>query len=189
LRPRPLLDVLLAAWVVVWVVAGVAVAREVRGLAQYSESARRAGLATERAGTLLETLSGLPIVGEQLREPAAAVREAGASTVEAAERGRERAESAATLLGVAIAVIPSLPLLLLYLPARALLERDRRMLRDALRAGPNAALDELLATRAVARLPYRRLRAVSADPTADLAEGRHARLAEAELERLGLRRG
>ena len=185
---RTLLDVLLLAWAVLWVVMGIAVAREIRSLADVSDSARDAGLATQRAGDLLESLAGLPVVGEQLREPAATIRQAGRSTVEGAERSRERAEGLGTLLGLSIAVIPSLPLLVLYLPGRIALERERRLLRPALVAGADPALEELLATRAVARLPYRRLRAVSADPVGDLRSGRHADLAAAELRRVGLTR-
>jgi hypothetical protein len=72
-----------------------------------------------------------------------------------------------------------------YVPGRLAVERDRRSVRTALR-NRDPALEELLAIRAIAHLPYRRLLAITRDPGGDLREGRHARLAEAELSRLGL---
>ena len=185
MRLRPLADAALAAWVLLWIVMGIAVAREVRSLADISDNARDAGLATERAGDLLDSLSDVPLVGDRLREPAATIRQAGARTVAGAERSRERAKGVGTLLGISIAVIPSLPLLVLYLPGRMALERDRRLIRRGLREHA-PGLQELLATRAVAALPYRRLRAITPDPVRDLREGRHEALAAAELDRLGL---
>ena len=44
------------------------------------------------------------------------------------------------------------------------------------------------ALRAVTHLPYRALRAVSEDPAADVARGRHAVLADAELRWFGVMR-
>ena len=188
MRRRPVVDALLLAWVLAWILLGFAVGREVRSLAAISANARDAGLATERAGDLLGSLSDLPLVGERLRQPAQAIRDAGASTVAGAERSRRRAERLGILLGVAIAVVPSLPLLVLYLPGRLALERDRRIVREHVNR-QDAAFQELLAARAIAHLPLPRLRAISADPLADLREGRHDRLARAELERLGLSPG
>ena len=185
MRARTLVDLLLLFWALGWVLMGIAVARETRDLAAVSDNAREAGAATQRAGELLESLTDLPLVGERLREPAETIQQAGRSTVEGAERSRERAEGLANLLGFSIAIIPSLPLLMFYVPGRLAVERDRRSVRTALR-NRDPALEELLAIRAIAHLPYRRLLAITRDPGGDLREGRHARLAEAELSRLGL---
>jgi hypothetical protein len=75
-------------------------------------------------------------------------------------------------------------LLLLYLPARRRRGRDTAALRALLRehAG-DPDLDRLLALRAVAHLPYHRLRALGAPRAADRV------LADAELAREGLSRG
>jgi hypothetical protein len=187
LRARTLVDLLLLLWALAWVLMGIAVANETRDFAAVTDNARDAGAATQRAGELLEGLTDLPLVGERLREPAETIQEAGRNTVEGAVESRERAEGLANLLGFSIAVIPSLPLLLFYVPGRLAAERDRRSVRSALRE-PGAGLEELLAARAVAHLPYHRLLAVSADPLADLRDGRHTGLADAELARLGLSR-
>jgi hypothetical protein len=79
--------------------------------------------------------------------------------------------------------------LLLYLPWRLQLVRDRRAVGTALElAGDDdrEALMEVLARRAAARLPYRTLQRVSADPWEDIRSGRYEPLARAELARLGI---
>ena len=56
------------------------------------------------------------------------------------------------IVGALIAIVPSLPLLWLYLPGRIAEAGDRRRILGRLREG-DPAIDELLATRAVAHLP------------------------------------
>ncbi len=92
------------------------------------------------------------------------------------------------LVGALIAIVPSLPLLWLYLPGRVAEEDDRRRILGRLRDG-DPAIEELLATRAVVHLPYRQLLAITPDPAEDLRAGRHRQLADAELSRLRLDRG
>lgn len=176
---RRTLDVALLIWAAVWVWVGIWVAREVQGLAELSETVRRSGIALQSAGDLLAGLGTLPIVGDELRGPADAVREAGRRAVESARASERNARQVGTLLGVSIAVIPSLPLLILYVPQRVAEERERRALRRLLRQGRDPALDELLAVRALARLPLSRM--------GELRDAGDRALADAELERLGLR--
>lgn len=178
---RRALDVALLLWAAAWVWVGIWVAREVQGLARLSETVRASGVALERAGDVLAGLDGLPVIGDDIAGPARAVREAGRSAVQSAERTEENAREVGTLLGVSIALIPSLPLLILYVPRRVMEERERRTVRRLLRGGPDPALDEVLAARALARLPIDRLMAAP-EPTD------RRRLADAELDRLGLTR-
>ena len=169
-----------------WALAGIAIGREIQGLAEVTDSARDAGRATQRAGDALEALSGLPLVGGAVADSAATIREAGRSAVVGAESGRTRVRRLGALVGTLIAVAPSLPLLLFVLPGRLAEARDRRRIAGHL---GEPGMEELLATRAVAHLPYERLLAITSDPASDLREGRHERLAEAELARLGLNSG
>ena len=185
MRVRPLVDALLLAWALAWILMGIAVAREVRGLADVSDNARDAGLATQRAGDLLTSLGDVPLVGGRLKEGGATVRQAGQRVIESADAANARWTTAGTLIGIAIAIIPSVPLLLVYLPGRVAFERDRFRVAPALRGGGDGT-QELLATRAVTHMPYRQLLAISADPVEDLRAGRHAALAEAELRRMGI---
>jgi hypothetical protein len=182
---RKVLDVLLVAWVVIWIVLGITVARAVHRLADITDAERQAGIATQQAGDLLGSLADVPLVGGQIRDGAAQVKQSGRDVVASAERAKERTRRTGTILGVVIAIVPSAPLLLLYLPGRLAFERDRRRISATLRGDP-AAADELLATRAIAHLPYGRLLKITGDPLEDLRAGRHTALADAELARLGL---
>jgi hypothetical protein len=180
-----LVDGLIIVWTAGWLAIGVVVAYEVRGLADLSDAASRAGRAVVAVG---DAVRDLPIVGAELETPTDAVREAGAEAVASSRSARASARRVGVLLGVSIAAIPSLPVLLLYLPARLATARERRALRRAVAGGGSAALDEVLALRAVTHLPYQTLRAASEDPARDLGEGRYGALAAAELRWFGVRR-
>jgi hypothetical protein len=183
-----LLDIVLAAWAAIWICIGVTVASDVRGLARLSDTVGAVGSAVEQVGATLRSLDDVPILGARLPKPAATIEEAGRRAIRSARETRGSARSVGTLLGVSIVLIPTLPVLVIYLPERIAFERDRRAIRRALLSGDDATLDEVLALRAVAGLPYHRLRAASGEPGAELAAGRYARLADIELARLGLRR-
>jgi hypothetical protein len=191
--PRPaarrLLDGAIILWAAAWIVVGLLVAREVRGLADLSRTVTAAGYALEGAGSTLGSLEGVPFVGENVGDVAERTEQAGRSARESGRSSRENVESLATLLGVSIALAPSMPLILLYLPMRLAWIREVRAVRRALAAAPDErGLDEYLARRAALAMPYDRLRATSADPWGDLAAGERRRLSDAELRRLGIRR-
>jgi hypothetical protein len=172
---------------VAWAFAGIAIGRQIQGLAEVTDSARDAGLATQRAGDAIDQLRGLPLVGGAVGDSAATIREAGQTAIDGAERGRTRVRRLGLVVGGLIAVVPSLPLLWLYLPGRLAEAGDRRRILGRLREG-DPAIDELLAARAVAHLPYRALLEITPDPVEDLRAGRHVPLADAELRRLRLPR-
>ncbi len=181
------LDVTLALWVAVWLILALQVAQEVRGLAELSTTVSRVGTAVEESGRVLSGLGELPLgLGDRLEEPARRIEEAGRSAVSSGSSSRDSVESLSVLLGLALAVIPSLPVFGFYLPLRLGYVRERRALLGAIASARGHALEEFLARRAVERLSYRRLRRVSAEPWRDLAEGRYRQLACAELERFGL---
>ena len=184
---RMVLDVALIVWSAAWIWVGLTVATEVRGLARLSDTVGEVGRAVEQTGAALSTLSALPLVGDRTKEPAEAIRRAGDSAVRSARANRGSVNTTSVLLGISLAAIPSVPVLLLYLPQRVSLGRERREIRRALARGGDPALEALLARRALFTLPYHRLRAVSESPEADFEAGRHAELAAAELWRLGLR--
>jgi hypothetical protein len=178
-RAQVALDLILLIWTVLWVIAGIAVAREVSGLAEISDTVAEVGRTTTTIG---ETIRALPIVGGSLAEPAEQISQAGRDAVASAREARASADELATLLGLSIALIPSLPALLLYIPARIAGARERRALARLVADGREPWVDELLARRALVHLPLRRLRAISDDPLADLRNERHSALAAAELE-------
>jgi hypothetical protein len=186
---RILLDLVVLFWVAAWIVVGLWVAREVEGLTDLSSTVIAAGVALEEAGGALQTLEDVPFVGEDVSGVGERTERAGESARLSGRSSRESIESLSVLLGVSIAVAPTLPLLLLYLPMRLSWRRQVQALRRALREAPDdGAVDEFLAWRAVLNLPYDRLREVSADPWRDLEAGRYRQLGDAELQRLGIAR-
>lgn len=179
-------DVLAAAWLVVAVVAGVAVHD---GLLALQAPGRAL---TEAGGRIGGTFSGaadaaraIPFLGEDL---ARAIEPAAGSGADLARAGQEYGDSIGTLAlwaGVLIPLVALLPVLLGWLPLR---------LRYARRAGAAVAAREtcpgLLALRALGRAPVRRLTAVAPDPAAAWRAGDPEvihRLAALELSTLGLR--
>jgi hypothetical protein len=184
-----LLDAAAILWVAAWIVLAVFVGREVRDLRELSDTVVVAGVAVEETGELLRSLGSVPLLGGQVAEVADRVQEAGRSAQSSGRDSRDSTEDLSILLALSIGLIPTLPLLGLYAPLRIAWTREARAVRRALAAAPgDPVLNELLARRAVANLPYDELRAVSANPFRDLDEGRFDALAQRELERLGLLR-
>jgi hypothetical protein len=175
---RRSLDAALVAWVIAWCVLGFWVGREVHRLGEVTGSVRSVGGAVADAGGAISGLNRIPLVGGAVSAPGDGIAAAGRSAQRTADDARRAADRLAWLLGLAIALVPSVPLLALYLPPRITVERDRRALA--------VVGDELLAWRALAHLPLYRLARLSTDPLGDVRRGDHAALARAERRRLGL---
>ena len=185
-----LLDACVALWAVAWLLVGLSVAHEVSGLSDLSETVSRVGAAVDASGQVIGELEPLPVVGDRVGEPASRISEAGRSAVESGRSSGESIDNLALLLGIAISVIPSLPLLLLYLPARVARARDVRALRQtALSTASQPAFERFLAERALERLSYRQLLDLGVEPWRELERHDIHRLARNELRRVGLRRG
>ncbi len=183
-----LLDLLVAAWIVACIAFGVLVADGVEELTVLSDGISDAGGAVVSSG---EAIGGaeLPVVGKPFGGVGEEISEAGREVQGGGESSREDIESLARLLGVALALIPMLPVLLHYLPPRLTRGREiRAVKRMRGTAGDDPVFVEFLARRATERLSYRELRRVSDRPWLDLEEGRHVPLAEAELRRVGILR-
>jgi hypothetical protein len=183
------LDVVLALWVAGWIWLGLAVGGQVSGLQRLSTTIGHVGSAVQQSGALLSSLKDLPFVGNQLGKAASQVEQAGRSATASAHASRDAASHLSWMLALAIAVIPSTPVLGLYLPIRAVAIRERRTVRRLWRVhGDDPDFRELLARRAIGSLPYSQLaRAAGPDPWRALAAGHHDGLARAELERWGVR--
>jgi hypothetical protein len=181
-------DLLVVAWIVTWIVLGVVISREVRDLRRLGDTMVKAGAAVEETGRAIGTLGGLPFVGPRIRQVQGRIEAAARSAVASGRESRRSAERLGVLLGVSIALIPTLPLLALYVPARLSWVMDVRSVRRSVRrAGDDPVFLEFLARRAAENLPYDRLRDVSPNPWRDIEDGRYEPLARAELRRLGLR--
>lgn len=180
-------DVLVAVVAVVSAALGVATGIELARLTLLGTGLQDAASALESAGHGLETLSGVPLVGSRVSELASGVVTSAAGVRAGAVQATEAVRVLAVLIGLAVTLIPG-PVIAAYgvfRMRRAGAVRELRRLLDAAH-GLDAALSAQLAHRAVLCLPSDELRAVSADPHGDLAAGRLAGLAAAELRRLGL---
>lgn len=182
-----LLDGLVLSWVVLWVVLGTWTGHEVGQLTSVSDSAEASALAADRAGEALQSLRDLPFVGEDAGELGDEVRAAAQEVSANAAESRVTLERLGILLGIAIALLRLTPVLWSCLPARLARRADVGNLRRRLASEPpDEGLTAYLARRAVDRLPYRHLSALTDDPVGDLRAGRYDVLARAELDRLGL---
>jgi hypothetical protein len=177
-------DALVLAWVLVWALAGYTAGRALDQVSEVTRSAESAGAAVVRTGESIRDVD-VPVVGAAFKEAGDSVIDAGQAAQEQARDSGSSVRKASILLGLAVWLVPSLPLLFSYGPARVTRGRDTRALRLLVLDHPNDPdLDRLLATRALARLPYRRLRAMGAP----WAEGDNRALADAELAREGVKR-
>jgi hypothetical protein len=176
-RVRLLVDVALVGWLVAWIVIGVQVGREVSGLSELSDTVVLAGGAIEQTGELLEQVGRIPFLGQPVGDLAESIRETGRSAQESAAASRGSIEDLSVLLALSIALIPTIPLVGIWLALRLRWRRDRVAVRRALAAGI-PGLDGLLSERARHTLPL--------DKVLELGNDERA-LAAAELERLGVR--
>ncbi len=187
-RAAFLLDVVVVGWVVLWIVMGGAVAGQVRGLRQLSGTAEQIGVALRQTGQTVDGLAGLPIIGDQVGKAGRQIDAAGVSTMASARASRASVHNLSWMLWVFLAVIPTVPVLALYLPLRIAAGRERRALGQLVAEhGDHQALRRLLAQRALLTMPYRELLDGGEDPFADAGGPRLQELADAELARAGLR--
>lgn len=190
-RPETLrlVDGALALWVAFWLVVGGGTAVSVWQLSEVGSTLTQSGQALDTAGEGLQRLGDVPLVGDRTEQLGNEVR---ATAVEVAERGQETRSNLrrlSILLGLAVALIPSAPVVAFYVPRRLARRRAARDVARRLRTRPgDPALDRYLAAQALTTLPLSRLLQYADDPCGELTDGRARALADAELEHLGLRR-
>lgn len=176
-----------AVWSIAWFVLAGVTAYELYVLRDIGDTLAKTGVAVTTVGQALGALGHLPFVGAQVASVAQQAQSAGQSAVASGKATQGSATTLAVLIGLAIALIPSLPVLALYLPLHIAWNRERGAIARALRErADDPLLDEYLARRAVGNLPYATLVSVSEHPWRDLVAGRFRALADAELERLDL---
>jgi hypothetical protein len=186
LRTRQLVgDLAVLAWTAAWVAAGVALNRLVEKLAVPGERVEQAG--GSFAGDIAEIqqkVGRLPVVGDELQDPFGRLAGVGRTLAAAGATQQEIVHQLALWLGVAVAVVPIVALLLVWLPGRVSWAREAGA---ASRLRVDGADLELFAIRAVANRPLRDLHRVTPDPAGDLRAGEYQALADLELRALGLR--
>jgi hypothetical protein len=179
------LNVAIGLWAAFWIAIAAYTAYEVAALRALSHTVVKAGAATESTGHALAAISHLPLVGGRIGHLAAQAIAAGASARVSGASTATTIDQLAVLFGLAIALIPTVPLLALYLPLRLSWRRDRKAVgRAVAQWDGEPGLEAFLAHRALAHLPFHELRELGYDGTEESAPT--ADLAAAELRRLGL---
>jgi hypothetical protein len=183
------LDIGLVVWLVVWIVLGVVIWSDIRAQSKLSESVVKAGDAISQTGEAIDALSAIPLVGSGLRGLSERILRIGSEVETSGSESRDGIQRIALIAGIGVGVLPAALVLLVYLPMRLAWRRDVGSLARALPAAAgDPAFERYLAQRALTTLTWDQLRALSADPWADLERGDTRALADAELRRLGLSR-
>lgn len=155
-------DVLIAVWVTVWVMVGLAVHHAIATIAgvgrQVNDSANGISENLNSAG---DSADRIPLVGDTVAKPLRAASEAALDLAGAGQNLDTTATWLAVLLAIAVAAPPILAVGMPWLFLRIRFFR-RKWTVIALAQTP--AGEQLLALRALANRPLRRLTEVSDDP-------------------------
>lgn len=123
--PGELYRGVIATWCALWLVVGAWTGYELWQLSDIGPTVAESGRALDSAGTALESLGSVPVVGDSTAELGSEVRANAEHIVADAIEARASIRRLAVLLGLAIALVPSVPVLAAYAAVR------RRRLLDA----------------------------------------------------------
>jgi hypothetical protein len=183
------LDVVVVVWCVVWVLLAGLVAWDISNMDQFTGTVVRITDSLQQVTGSLEVLSGLPLVGGGIGTVVSEVDSMAKQAEAEAHDTSGSIDRVSIYAGVAVAILPTVMILLAYLPWRLPWGRDRKAIRAALAAGADdEVLDEYLARRAVETMSFADLRALGGNPFKQVAAGEYRVLADAELARLGISR-
>jgi hypothetical protein len=174
-------DVLVLAWVVLWVWLGVVVHDATLALAFPGRGIERSAAdLSDRLRDAGDTLRGIPLVGDRVRVPLDEAGRAAHRISDAAAAQVVAVQHLALWLGVVVALVPAVLALAAYVPLRWRLAREAKA---GQRLVDTAADLDLFALRAMAHQPLHRLAQVAPDPMAAWRAGdREAIRALAMLE-------
>ena len=118
-----MLAIFVLLWTVVWILLGVWTRHEVRTLRQLRDTVVQSGGAVKETGDALQSLQSIPFVGGDVARIGRQVSAAGADARRSGRSSRSAVDSVATLIGVAIAAAPTVPMIALFLVTLRLLRR------------------------------------------------------------------
>ena len=190
-------DVVTLLWLTIWLTLGIRLYAFLANLANAGRLVREGGAGITSAGeTIGSALEGLPLVGEGAASGVrGALAGAGDPLITFGTDLERLLLVISALLGLLLVATAVVPWLNRYLPWRLAKWRRLNAAATAIR-GPRPTsrklilateIETLLASRALHRLEYDELLEFTPDPFGDWLAGRHERLAEAELDRVGLR--
>jgi hypothetical protein len=125
LVPRNALRAFVAIWVAVWLGLGVWTGYEVKALRSLSDTVVTSGSAMRTTGKAIGALGAVPFVGGDIARVANRVTAAGVSAQRSGRESRSTVDRLAILLGIAVGLIPTVPVIALYvLLSRAVVVRE-----------------------------------------------------------------
>jgi sensor c-di-GMP phosphodiesterase-like protein len=128
-----LIDVALVTWVIAWIGLGVAIGIEMHRLADLSNTVSVDGRAIDSVGTSLTSLSDLPVVGNVAARAGRQAQQAGQSAITSGQSSKVAIGMLSVLLAIAVALLPSVPMLAVYVPWRLNRQRGAQALQTAVR--------------------------------------------------------
>ena len=180
-------DALVVAWVVLAIMLGVLLGEEVHRLGQYGTSLNHTADALDQSANGLDIVSKVPLIGGKVGSVVDDLHATAISIRESASRTQDAAVRLSYLLAIALAVLPTAPLLAFYVPHRVRQINDRLALRRAILGHADPAFaDRYLAYRALRDLSFSELESLGTDPWMEARDGDLRKLARAERRRLGL---
>lgn len=108
----------LAAWVALWLVVGAWTGYEVWQLSELGATVADSGRALDSAGSALQGLGDVPLVGDSTSELGEEVRANAADIVADADSAQSSLRQLAVLLGLSLALLPSVPAVVLIVLLR-----------------------------------------------------------------------
>jgi hypothetical protein len=181
-------DVVLATWCLLWIWAAVTLYHFVQLLAVPGQKLESSG--DKLAGNFSEAEQGassVPVIGKAIAAPFGSAADAARGIADAGRSQQDAVGNLATVLGWFTALVPIAIALMLWIPLRAVWIRTATV---AAKVRRRAGGTELLAMRALANAPLRRL----SDVDEEMLAGWRDRdpvvvnyLARLELRRLGLK--
>jgi hypothetical protein len=105
-------------WTALWIGLAVLVYHEVRGLRDVSDTLVSTGIAVDSTGRALQTVGDIRFVGDRVRGYAGEVRRAGQSAVRSGRSSRDHIDALSVVLAIMVALVPTAPVLALYVPLR-----------------------------------------------------------------------
>jgi hypothetical protein len=182
-------DVIVALWTTLWVLIAWAVHSAISKIADFGRQVEHgANGVAHNLDSASDRADRIPILGDALSKPLTSAGDAAQKMAAAGHDLHSTATWLAVLLALAVAGPPTLAIILPWLIRRLRFFRRKRTVL-ALAATP--AGEQLLAMRALANRPLRRLAAVNADPVGGWRRGDPAvinGLAALELRSAGLAR-
>ena len=115
--PRAL-DALAVFWVTLWLTVGAWVGYQVWQLSSLGTTLAQTGTSLDTSGRALQELREVPVIGETTGTVGDELRATAARVQEAGREARKDTRRLAVLLGVAVALGPAAPVLVLHLPRR-----------------------------------------------------------------------